>query len=52
MVGLHFVELFDNSRVVDRKTTKSSERLCSLIILVPLDEVSWSLREDEQSGIR
>lgn len=47
---MYFVELFDNSGVVDRKAAQLTKTLCSLIVLVHLDEVSRSLWEDEETG--
>ena len=49
MVGLHFIELLDNSGVVDRQAAELSETLRGFVVLVHLNEVSGGLWEEEKS---
>jgi hypothetical protein len=48
MIGFNFGELFDNGRVVRRKTSKLGEGFGGLLVLLLLDEESWSLWQEEQ----
>jgi hypothetical protein len=50
MVGLYFVELFNNGWVIDRQAAELSKTLGGFLVLVHLDEVSWSFWEDEKAA--
>jgi hypothetical protein len=51
MVRLYFVQLFKDSRMVYGKTTQLSERDGGLVVLVHLDQVTWSLGQEDQTKI-
>jgi len=50
MVGLHFVQFLDNGRVIGRQLSELAQTLGRSFISVPLDEVAWGFREEEQSS--
>lgn len=50
MVGLNFCQLFDQCWVSGIEATEPAERLGRLLVLVLLDQESWSLRQEEQAG--
>ena len=52
VVGLDFIELLDDSRVVNRQATKLAQTARSLFVSVHLDEVSGCLWQEEESDKR
>lgn len=49
MVGLHFVELLNDSGVVNRQAAELSKTLRCFVVFVHLDKVSRGLWEEEKS---